>query len=485
MVTARNYIAGRWVVGSGQGAVQRTDPADCERLVSRSIPAGPREAVATAAAAAVARPDWEAVPLVQRCDLMRQLAQMIKAEGPTLATSITDETGKTLSEAEKEVDAALVEITAAIDAFDGNISETHGPNLLTYRPIGTTFLVTPFNFPLAAILRKLVPSLLAGNCAIVKASELTPLTSVHLFRMLDALHMPRGTVNLLLGDGAALLDAVIDSPGLAAISVTGSSATGAAIAAMIGHRNIRLQAETGGSNAVIVLADADLDKAAADVSAHAFACAGQWCTGTRRVIVELPVLGAFTERLLAHVSAIRVGPGRDPQTSMGALVTLRERDRVQGAVERFIRAGARCLVGGGRPAGLEHQRGAFLQPTVLTDITSYESVCSEEVFGPVLFLVSAGDREEALQLANVGCFGLSASIYTGDEEAGSALGARLAAGLVHINLPTGFRDPAMPLCGWRQSGRGIPESGRFGRDFFTRVQTIYRRPQQDDRRARA
>lgn len=472
------------MAGSGQGAVERADPADHDLLVSRTLAAGPGEAVAAAISAAAAWRDWEEVPLAARCKLMWQMAEMIEAQRPIFVSNIIAETGKTLSEAEKEVDAALAEVTAAINTFEGNEGETHGSHLLTYRSIGTVFLVTPFNFPLAAVLRKLVPSLLAGNCAIVKASELTPLTSVQLFNLLDSLPMPRGTVNLLLGNGASLLGAVLDSPGLAAISLTGASRTGDAIAAAISCRNIRLQAETGGSNAVIVLADADLDRAAADVAAHAFACAGQWCTGTRRVIVETPVISAFTGRLLAEIDVIRVGPGRDLEASMGALVTPRQRDRVEATVNRFISAGARCLAGGDRPTAPECERGAFLQPTLLTDIPCYEALCSEEVFGPVLFLSRANDREEALKLANAGCFGLSASIYTSDEEAASVLGARLAAGLVHINLPTGFRDPTLPLAGWRESGRGIPESGRFSRDFFTRVQTIYRMPQQDERKIR-
>ena len=251
---------------------------------------------------------------------------------------------------------------------------------------------------------------------------------------------------------------------------TRSNATGEAIAEAIGARDIRLQAEMGGSNAVVVLADAELENAAASVVEHGFACCGQWCTGTTRVIIEVSVYDEFTAILLEKIRQIAVGA----RTGMGPLISASQRQRVADAVADLVEKGASVLVGGNRPANDEFRYGNFFEPTVLADIDDLVALSDQEIFGPVIALVTAASVDDAISKANAGQYGLSFSVFTRDPETAEQVVSNIDAGLCHINLPTGFRDNALPLTGWNQSGRGIPECGTYARDFFTQTKTIYR-----------
>jgi len=355
---------------------------------------------------------------------------------------------------------------------DGAVETINGHQVL-FEPLGVVLLITPSNFPLAAVMRKLVPALLAGNTVVVKASELTPLTANLLLEAFGDEGLPPGVANLVLAAGHAVAAAMIEVPGLRAISMTGSNAAGEAIAEAIGGRDIRLQAEMGGSNAVVVLADADLEEAAESVVEHGFACSGQWCTGTTRVIIDASVYDEFTAMLLEKIQRISVGTA----TGMGPLISRVQRQRVEDAVTALVDAGAKVLAGGMRPSGDEFSYGNFFEPTVLSGIDDKYSLSDREIFGPVILLFSAASSSDAVTIANAGQYGLSFSVFTGDSDAGEQVVSKIDAGLCHINLPTGYRDNALPLAGWKNSGRGIPECGRFARDFFTQTKTIYRASQ--------
>jgi aldehyde dehydrogenase (NAD+) len=283
--------------------------------------------------------------------------------------------------------------------------------------------------------------------------------------VIDGVELPDGVANLVLADGGDVVPAMIETPGLAAVSLTGSNTAGDAIAKAIGVRDIRFQAEMGGSNAVVVLADADIEAAVTAVVEHGFACAGQWCTGTTRVIVEAPVYDDFRQRLADKVGEIEIG------SDMGAMISESHRQRIEGAVLALCADGAEVVRGGCCPHGEKFDHGCFFEPTI---IEAPADAVFDEIFGPVVVLLRAADAEDALAIANAGRFGLSFSVFTRDEGKGEEIVAGAQAGMCHINLGTGFRDNALPLSGWSQSGRGLPECGTYARDSYTQIKTIYR-----------
>lgn len=480
-VNCRSYVGGRWSDGAGAGVVELGNPADRREIVSRSVHATPQEAARAVEVAVASWDDWRKVPVGLRIALMEKVTASVLERSGDFARAICNETGKTLVEAGQEVDATAAETRVQIElARKGFVEEINGHRVCR-EPLGAVLLVTPSNFPLAAVMRKLAPALLAGNTAVVKASEMTPLTACLLFGILDGSGVVPGAVNLILADGRAVVPAMIEAPGLKAISMTGSNETGSAIARAIGERNIRLQAEMGGSNAVVVLADAELEEAAAAVVEHGYACCGQWCTGTTRAIVDASVYDGFLALLLDKVARLTVGPGADRATDMGPLISRAQRQRVEDAVTELREAGARVLSGGRKPANADLDHGNFFEPTVLDCagdcIGCYRALCDREIFGPVVALTKAGSVADAIARANAGRFGLSFSVFTQDRDIAEHFVASVDAGLCHINLPTGFRDNALPLGGHKASGRGIAECGTFARDFFTQTKAVYRRPE--------
>ena len=470
----RSYIDGAWL-DSTASPVALGNPADCREVVSRTRYATPRQAAAAVSAAASAWESWRRCKPEQRVVVLRQLLALMRSQEDVLADAISSETGKTQTEARQEVSATLEEARVQSDILRSAADGTPGRRI-AYEPLGAVLLVTPSNFPLAAVMRKLVPALLLGNTAVVKASELTPVTSCKLFELIDQSGLPGGVANLVLAHGRSVVPFMLEGNGVKAVSLTGSNATGDAIARAIGSRDIRLQAEMGGSNVVVVRQDANLDAASKAIVAHGFACCGQWCTGTTRVIVDAPVYADVVAQLARRMRSIVVGPASRTAATMGPLVSAKQRRQVEAAVAAAVESGARLVCGGKRPAGAAFEHGYFFEPTLLADVVDQSAVCRQEVFGPVLAVMQANSREEMLQKANEGPYGLSFSVYTGDPEAAEDIIGNVEFGLCHVNLPTGHRHGAMPLAGWKTSGRGTPECGRFARDFFTRTKAIYYPP---------
>jgi acyl-CoA reductase-like NAD-dependent aldehyde dehydrogenase len=467
-----SYIDGHWLEQSSEPVFELTDPADRRRVVSQTLAASPDDVVGAIDAATTAYPAWCRTALSDRLEFMQRVLAKIDDAREDFARAITTETGKTNPEAQKEIAATIDESRTQLEIFERGNTEIAGHRIVR-EPLGVVLLVTPSNFPLAGVMRKLVPALLAGNSVVVKTSELTPMTSVLLFMALEEARLAPGVANLVLADGATVVPLMISREELKAISLTGSSATGQAIAAAIGERNIRYQAEMGGSNAVVVLADADLDKAVADIAEHGFAYCGQWCTGTSRVIVEQSVYERFVILLEQEVLKIVPGSGLEPTTTMGPLISRAQQHQVENAVNKLIAEGARAVAGGAIPAHDEFANGNYFEPTLLVDIGDYDAFCNTEIFGPVVAVVPASGVEDALEKANAGQYGLSFSIYTSDLEVAEQFVAFVDAGICHVNLPTGMRDNALPVSGRKNSGRGTPECGTYARDFFTNPKAVY------------
>jgi acyl-CoA reductase-like NAD-dependent aldehyde dehydrogenase len=476
-IRSTSLIDAKWQPFDESRAITRENPGRISEIAGRWTPATAGDAQRATNAAAAALPLWAVVPLAERIDLLNKLFAAVETHADDFAATITRENGKPLRDSLSEVAGSLRDSRYPVfEAARLGVVETistPGAAITSEQilePLGVCLLITPWNFPLATVLRKLAPALLFGNTAIVKPSELTPATACLLFSLIESLPFPRGVAQLVLGTGGEVGPALIEHPALRAISFTGSNATGANLSRATAGRDVRLQLEMGGKNSLVVLADADIDAAVEAAAIGGFTCAGQWCTGTGRVIVQQPVHDEFVSRLLARITPLRVGPGDDPKTDVGPVVTA---DRVAFAharVAEAIAAGARVHGGGTAPSG-----GHFVMPTILDHVTETMRAFTEELFVPVLPIAVARDADDALRLANTGRYGLSASIFSRDIERAAALARWIEAGIVHVNLHTAYREPSLSVAGWRESGRGLPECGRFARDFFTRPRAFYQR----------
>ncbi len=306
----------------------------------------------------------------------------------------------------------------------------------------------------------------------LKPSELAPLCAVRLAEVLHEAGLPAGVLNVVHGGGDAGA-ALVEHPGVRAVSFTGSEATGGKVAAVCGARRIRVQLEMGGKNPTIVLDDANLEEAAGIVLNAAFGSTGQRCTATSRAIVQRGVAEAFTELLVQKAKAMRVGNGAEPGVDVGPSIDERHADGVVRAVGEAASAGARVLTGGARLTEGPLARGYFVQPTVLTDVSPAMPIAQEEVFGPVVAVLPVDDLEEALHVANDVRFGLSATICTTSISSALLFAHRIEAGLVMVNLPSAGVEFQVPFGGTKASSLGPREQGPEAVDFYTQLKTVY------------
>src|SRR3954451_5518257 len=470
-----NYIAGEWRPSAGGDTYEKRNPARPDEVVGE-FPSSSREDVEEAVAAAeAARREWARAPIAKRAAVLSAAADLIEERAEAIAADMTREMGKPLREARMEAArAAQILRYSAGEAFRpvGELFEqavTGGPVYTVHRAVGVVGLITPWNFPAAIPVWKLAPALIYGNTIVLKLAQDSPLTGLHLVRALDDAGLPAGVVNVEIGRGAAAGTPLVEHPGVRAISFTGSVPVGEGIRETAGRLGKRAQLELGGHNPVVVMADADLTRAAEAAYAGAFWSAGQKCTATRRIYVQEAAHDAFREAFLARVEAGRVGDPADPETEVGPLVNEAAMDDVLGAIEHGREQGGTVLAGGGRG-----EDDAYLvSPTVFEDVGDEDLLSREEVFGPVTSLYRFDELDEAIGRANAVEFGLSAAIFTRDLGATQRFVAELEAGILHVNSQTAGADVHVPFGGVKGSGFGPHEQGRAAREFYTEVVTVY------------
>jgi len=419
---------------------------------------------------------WREAGPLDRAAVLARCAGLIRAQAEEGAVTLVRENGKTLAE-------ARVEVTKTADFLDyyasfarqpwGEILADARPGTQTSvrtEPVGVVLAITPWNDPLLTPARKLGPALIAGNAVLLKPSRQTPLIAQWLAGLLGAAGLPGGVLEIVTGRDRDISAALLGHPELDALTFTGSTATGHLLRRALAERNVRLQTETGGKNASVVLADADLDLAAGTVAAAAFGQAGQRCTATSRLIVDSAVAPALLGLLRRRVSDCVLGPGLDPATTLGPLATPEHRDGVLAHVDRARSEGAEVLAGGGRPAGRALQYGCYVEPT-LVSVKPGQSLWQDEVFGPVVAICPADGFDAAVELANDSRYGLSAAVFTTSLRRATEFIDRAEAGQVSVNLPTSGWDVHHPFGGFRDSGSPFKEQGTPGLRFYTRLKT--------------
>lgn len=417
---------------------------------------------------------WRRTGPLDRAAVLARCAGLIRDRAEDGAVILVRENGKTLAEARVEV-AKTADFLDYYASFArqpwGELLADARPGTQTsarVEPVGVVLAICPWNDPLITPARKLGPALIAGNTVLLKAASQTPMIANWLVRLFAEARLPDGVVQVITGRNAEISDALLASPD--AVTFTGSNEVGGYLRRALADRNVRLQGELGGKNVSVVLADADLDLAAATVASAAFAQAGQRCTATSRLIVEASVASALAGRLRDRVAEIVVGPGLDPATTMGPLSYAAHRDGVLEHIERARKEGGEVIVGGSRPTADALVYGCYVEPT-LVNVTPAQSLWRDEVFGPVLAITTATGFDDAVRLANDTAFGLAAAVFTTSLTSANRFLEEAEAGQVAVNLPTAGWDVHHPFGGFRESGSPFKEQGAPGLRFYTRIKT--------------
>jgi aldehyde dehydrogenase (NAD+) len=474
-----SYIDGQWLEPDTGTTFEVRNPADTTDLVATGRQATADDADRAVAAAVAATDDWAGMPAADRGAILRRTSQRLDARTDELTDLLSREEGKTLGEAEGEVQRA-VDIFAyyAEKALDlgGTVKAAGGPDatLSTRRePLGVAGLITPWNYPIAIPAWKIAPALAAGNTVVFKPALQAPLVGGAIVECLDDAGIPDGVVNYVPGSGSEVGDTIVTHDDVDAISFTGSAAVGKQVyeAATADHK--RTQCEMGGKNPTIVTDSADIEEAVELVGAGAFGVTGQACTACSRAIVTTDQYEAFLDAIVEYADGLTVGDGR-AGADIGPHVSESELEGTLQYVEVGRTEGARLVTGGGVPEGDRYADGHFVEPTVFADVESGMRIAQEEVFGPVLAVVEVADFEEALTVANDVEYGLSASVLTEDLEQAHRFVDEIEAGVAKVNDKTTGLALHVPFGGYKQSSTDTyREQGDAALDFYTSTKTVY------------
>lgn len=470
----RHWINGERVETDRPG--ESLNPSDTREVVARTPDGGADEVDAAVSAARAAFPSWsEASPEV-RSDILDRAGTLVMERRDTLGRLLSREEGKTLAEGIGET----VRAGRIMKYFAGEALRLHGQNLASVRPgvevqtyrqaVGIYGLITPWNFPIAIPAWKAAPALAFGNTVVMKPAGPTPATAEALVAILHEAGLPNGVLNMVVGRGR-VGQAIVDHPGIDGISFTGSQGVGEGVAMGAAKRQARVQLEMGGKNPLIVLDDADLERAVQIALDGSFFATGQRCTASSRLIVQDGIHDRFVAMLAERVAALKVGDALDPETQMGPAVSEDQMETSYRYIDIARGEGGRVVTGGerlnlGKP-------GWYVQPTLIADTSAGMRINNEEVFGPVASTIRVKTYEEALAIANGAEFGLSAGIVTTSLKYARDFQRRARAGMVMVNLPTAGVDYHVPFGGTKKSSYGPREQGFAAADFFTQTKTAY------------
>ena len=472
--TLTHLINGEAIGGDTTG--ESVNPSNLDDIVARYPKGGPAEVAQAVTAARAAFPAWSQASPEVRSDVLDRAGALVMNRAKELGPLLSREEGKTLAEGTGEVMRAA----RILKYFAGEALRRHGQTLDSTRPsvdvethreaVGVFGLITPWNFPIAIPAWKSAPALAFGNTVVLKPASPTPAIAHAFARILIEAGAPAGVFNLVIGEGG-VGRAIVDHPDIDGISFTGSQGVGASVAEGAVKRQARVQLEMGGKNPLIVLDDADLERAVTCAIDGAFFSTGQRCTASSRIIVTEGIHDRFVEALAERAKALRVGDALDPQTQIGPAVSEDQLEQNLRYVEIARDEGGKVLTGGG-PLTLG-TRGHYMAPTVIAGTAPDQRINCEEVFGPVASTVKVRNYEEALEIANRGQFGLSAGIVTNSLKHARHFRRHVRAGMVMINLPTAGVDYHVPFGGTRKSSYGAREQGFAAVEFYTQTKTVY------------
>lgn len=473
-----NYINGQWKEPSNGEYTLNRNPHNQEDALGEFPVSTVEDAREAVAAAKKAFPAWKRLSFQQRAAYLQKAADILKANLQEVGRDLTLEEGKTLAEGIGETQRAIsiLEYYAAEarqplgDVIPSANAETF---LYTTRvPVGPIGLITPWNFPIAIPVWKMAPALIYGNTVVIKPADITPKSVYHVMKAFDEAGIPAGVVNCVFGRGSVVGAEIVENSDIKAISFTGSNQVGLQIQEQATAKGKKVQLEMGGKNPLIVLADADVEKAVEIAVNGAFKSTGQKCTATSRVIVEEGIYEAFSNRLVERTKELKVGNPLDGDVFMGPAASKAQRDGVLEMIEAGKQE-ATLLCGGEAPADEALAAGFYVQPTVFGDVSRDARIAREEIFGPVIALFKVKNYEEAIDMANDTEYGLSSSICTNNLTLAQRFIDDIEAGIVHVNSETAGAEPQVPFGGCKNSSTGSREQGKTAIEFYTQVKTVY------------
>ena len=470
-----HFIGGKEV--SAATPLESLNPSNTNEVIA-TFPEGTAEDVnAAVEAARKAQPAWAAASPEVRADVLDKAGSLILERKDVIGRLLAREEGKTLPEAIGETARA----GRILKYFAGEALRRHGQNLESTRPgvevqtyreaVGVFGLIAPWNFPIAIPAWKLAPALAFGNTVVLKPANPTPATAHALISVLHEAGAPAGVVNMVLGRGN-VGDAIAKHPDVNGISFTGSQTVGAKVALAAVSRQARVQMEMGGKNPLVVMDDAEFDRAVQIAVDGGYFATGQRCTASSRVFVQEGVYDKFIAAVAERAKALKVGDALDPATQMGPAVTDVQLKGNLDYVGIALKQGGRLLAGGAEGLKLANP-GHYMSPTLIVDTKASDTINQEEVFGPVVSVVKFKTYDEALELCNAGNFGLSAGIVTTSLKYARHFQRNVKAGMVMINLPTAGVDYHVPFGGTRGSSYGPREQGFAAVEFYTTIKTAY------------
>ncbi|PIC76237.1 aldehyde dehydrogenase [Sporosarcina sp. P19] len=472
-----NYIDGVWQ-GEAASYAAVLNPANGEELAQ--VPLSTEEEVQQAVAAAKkAQKKWALVPAPKRADYLYEIGRMMKDKKEHLAQVLTKEMGKVIEEARGEVQEGID--MAFYMAGEGRrlIGETVPSELqdkfaMSVRaPIGVVGLITPWNFPIAIATWKSFPAIVAGNTFIWKPATETPLMAYEMALIFEEVGLPHGVANIVFGSGSDVGTALIEHPDVRVISFTGSTETGRHVAELGGRHLKKVSLEMGGKNAVIVLEDADIELAVEGILWSAFGTAGQRCTACSRVIVHKDVKEELQKRLLESMQDLTMGDGLDETVKVGPVINEKALEKIQSYIEIGKSEGANLVAGGNVLNEGKFATGHYFEPTLFADVAWNSRLAQEEIFGPVVSLITVSSLDEAIEVNNSVAYGLSSSIFSQDVNKVFRAQRDLDTGIVYINAGTTGAEIHLPFGGTKGTGNGHRDSGVAALDVFTEWKSIY------------
>jgi alpha-ketoglutaric semialdehyde dehydrogenase len=475
MTLHKNYINGEWV--DGALAKDNINPSDVSDVIGQYAHADKGQTEAAIAAAKAALPGWAGTTPQQRADILEAIGVELLARKEEIGKLLAREEGKPLSNGVMET-ARAAQIFKFFAQETLRVEGVAVPSVrpgvdvtITREPVGVVGLICPWNFPIAIPAWKMAPALAFGNTVVFKPADLVPGSAWALVEIASRAGVPKGVLNLVMGRGSVVGQAMLDSRDVNAISFTGSVGTGATVAQACVKRGAKFQLEMGGKNPLIVLNDANLDAAVAGAVDGAFFQTGQRCTASSRLIVESKIHDQFVDKVITAMKALKVDHALKDGTQIGPVVDETQLAQDEKYIDIGRKEGAELAWGGERLN--RDTKGHFLSPALFVNTKNDMRINREEIFGPVASVIKVGSYDEAVAVANDTEFGLSSGIYTTSLKAASDFRKKSAAGMVMVNLPTAGVDYHVPFGGRKGSSYGPREQGRYAAEFYTSVKTAY------------
>ncbi|MFC4557794.1 aldehyde dehydrogenase family protein [Virgibacillus kekensis] len=477
--TFGNYINGSWVESSTGNTYKSINPADTEEVLGYFQSSDKEDVESAITAGENAFSDWSLVPVPKRGDVLFNLIRLLEDDREEIAELITREVGKTHHDAQGEVRKTI----EAMKQFSGEATRLTGETVPSYdsdifaytvrEPLGVVGVIAPYNFPLGIGIWKIAPAIVAGNTVVFKPASNTSLISVKIIELFEQAGVPAGVINMVTGSGSVIGKAIGKHPKIKAVSFTGSTEVGMALGKSVTNRGGRMQAEMGGKNPSIILEDADIDETIENLVISGFLDNGQRCTGTSRLIVTKPIADEVIEKLVKRAESLVIGNGFDDGVDNGPVIDEAQMNRYLHYVGLSAEEGATIECGGKRLTDQGRDKGYYVAPTVISNVTSKNTIFHEEIFAPVIAITVVDTYEEAMEVANDSDFGLSSTIYTKDLKKAMHFVRNIQSGVTHVNIPSNYFENQYPFGGKKASSLGPREQGSTALDFWTDYKTVY------------